>query len=164
MKIDPSELRQALGQFPTGVTVITARGKDGRHIGLTANSFASVSLDPPLVSWSLRRASGLFEDFREGGIFAVNVLNARQARVASRFARPADDKFAGVELLASGDGLPLLAGCVAYFECAIVACHIEGDHGIFIGRVKRFATGTAESAPLVFCKGAYMAPQATFAF
>jgi flavin reductase (DIM6/NTAB) family NADH-FMN oxidoreductase RutF len=158
MDIDPTALRRALGSFPTGVTVVTARSREGRNIGLTANSFTSVSLEPALVSWSLRRQSGLFETFREGIAFAVNVLGVSQTQLANRFARPSDDKFAGVELCAGFGGVPLLAGCIAYFECAMIGCHIEGDHGIFIGKVERFFTGTAEEYPLVFCKGAYMAP------
>jgi flavin reductase (DIM6/NTAB) family NADH-FMN oxidoreductase RutF len=159
MDIDPTALRRALGQFPTGVTVVTARGRDDRHIGLTANSFTSVSLEPALVSWSLRRQSGLFDLFSEGAAFAVNVLGVSQAPLANHFARPSEDKFAGIEVSLGENGAPLLPGCVAYFECSNMGCHIEGDHGIFIGRVDRFFTGTADEYPLVFCKGAYMAPQ-----
>jgi flavin reductase (DIM6/NTAB) family NADH-FMN oxidoreductase RutF len=159
MDIDPTALRRALGQFPTGVTVITARSREGRNVGLTANSFTSVSLEPALVSWSLRRQSGLFATFGEGIPFAVNVLGVSQAQLASRFARPLDDRFEGVELRPGCGGAPLIAGCIAYFECVAIGCHIEGDHGIFIGKVERFFTGTAEEVPLVFCKGAYMAPQ-----
>ena len=159
MGLDATELRRALGHFPTGVTVVTTRGRDGRYLGLTANSFTSVSLDPPLISWSLRRQSGLFDEFREGRHFAVNVLAASQFALATQFARATADKFAGVELRAGLEGIPLIAGCIAYFECATVGCHIEGDHGIFIGHVKRFAAGASDDVPLVFCKGSYMAPQ-----
>src|SRR5207248_8346568 len=108
MPIDPREYRRALAQFPTGVTIVTARGADGRCIGLTANSFTSVSLDPALVSWSLRLGSALFEAFDRAGHFGVNVLAASQARLAARFAARCDERFDGVELIEGIEGLPLI--------------------------------------------------------
>ncbi len=155
---DATQFRRALGRVPTGVTVITARGRAGQWLGLTANSFASVSLEPPLVSWSLRRYSRLFDEFCRGERFAVNVLAATQVGLATRFAGRAEDKFAGLDVRGGLGEVPLLADCVAYFECATIGCHIEGDHGILIGQVERFSTGTSEALPLLFCKGAYMTP------
>ena len=95
--------------------------------------------------------------------FAVNVLGANQAAIAGRFASDCEDRFAGVEVLAGIDSLPLLKGCVAHFECARIACHIEGDHGLFIGRVERYASTGPTQPPLVFCKGAYMTAQVLLA-
>lgn len=156
---EPRDYRRALGQFPTGVTVITGRAPTGRALGLTVNSFASVSLEPPLVSWSLRTRSTLFSAFCGTQRFAVNVLGASQAAIASRFASVCEDRFAGTEVLAGIDDLPLLKGCIAWFECMRVACHIEGDHGVFIGRVERYASASTAAAPLVFYKGTYMTTQ-----
>jgi flavin reductase (DIM6/NTAB) family NADH-FMN oxidoreductase RutF len=159
MALDPREYRRALAQFPTGVAIVTARGEHGRHIGLTANSFTSVSLDPALVSWSLRLSSALFETFDNARHFGVNVLAASQAALAARFAARCDDRFQGVEVVEGMEGLPLIAGSLATFECSSVACHVAGDHGIFIGRVERYTnTGRAE-LPLVFCQGGYTAPR-----
>jgi flavin reductase (DIM6/NTAB) family NADH-FMN oxidoreductase RutF len=161
--MDSLAFRRALGHFPTGVTVVTTRSRDGGPLGLTANSFTSVSLDPALVSWSLRRRSALFDAFCEARWFAINVLAANQAALASRFAAPCADRFADVETRAGLGSLPLLPGCIAHFECATAGCHLEGDHAIFIGRVERFSTGATEETPLLFCKGAYMVPQPVLA-
>ncbi len=160
MTLDAREYRRALGQFPTGVTVVTGRARKGRCFGLTANSFASVSLEPALVSWSLRRSSALFAAFCDAPYFAVNVLAASQAALASRFAARCDDHFQGLEVVEGLDGVPLLKGCIAQFECARVACHVEGDHGLFIGRVERYTSADVGELPLVFCQGGYMAPHA----
>jgi flavin reductase (DIM6/NTAB) family NADH-FMN oxidoreductase RutF len=156
--LDPALFRRALGRFPTGVAVITTSTHGGRRLGLTANSFTSVSLEPPLVSWSLRRRSRLFDAFRRGGHFAVNVLATAQADLAARFAGQTEDRFAGLDVQPGLGEVPLLAGCVAYFECATAGCHLEGDHAILIGRVERFSTGAHDERPLVFCEGAYMSP------
>jgi flavin reductase (DIM6/NTAB) family NADH-FMN oxidoreductase RutF len=163
MLIDPREYRRALAQFPTGVTIVTARGAEGRYIGLTANSFTSVSLDPALVSWSLRLNSALFEAFDRAGHFGVNVLAASQARLAARFAARCDDRFHGVEVIEGIEGLPLIAGSLATFECSNVACHVAGDHGIFIGKVQRYTNAQRAELPLVFCQGGYTAPHAALA-
>src|SRR5438045_9645374 len=109
MPIDPREYRRALAQFPTGVTIVTARGAQGGYIGLTANSFTSVSLDPALVSWSLRLGSALFEAFDRAAHFGVNVLAARQATPAARFATRCDDRIQAVEVTARIAGPPLTA-------------------------------------------------------
>jgi flavin reductase (DIM6/NTAB) family NADH-FMN oxidoreductase RutF len=163
MPIDPREYRRTLAQFPTGVTIVTARGAHGGYIGLTANSFTSVSLDPALVSWSLRLSSALFEAFDRAAHFGVNVLAASQAGLAARFAMRCDDRFQGVEVIEGIEGLPLIAGSLAMFECSNLACHVAGDHGIFIGKVERYTSAQRAEPPLVFCQGGYTAPRAALA-
>lgn len=154
-QMDAREYRHALSEFPTGVTIVTAKGSRGRRFGLTANSFTSVSLEPALVSWSLRRRSVLFEVFARARHFAVHVLAASQAGLAARFAAVCEDRFAGVAVSEGLEGLPLLEGALARFECANVACHLAGDHGIFIGRVERYTIAAGSEPPLVFCRGSY---------
>lgn len=157
-RVDAPAFRQALGRFPTGVTVVTGRSAAGTYIGLTANSFSSVSIEPPLVSWALRTGSGLFREFADGSRFAVNVLSARQLELARRFARPASptDNFADLRLEEGLGGVPLIHGCLVHFECRTTACHLEGDHGVFIGRVERLAIGSRQEVPLVFHEGGFV--------
>ena len=147
------KLRNALGRFPTGVTVITTRTPDGRREGLTANSFAALSLDPPLVLWSLGSASKSLPSFQRAGLFVINVLSAHQADLSHHFATPREDKFEGVETLAGLGGCPLLAGALACFECEAQQSLETGDHLLFIGRVMRF--GYREGAALAFKAGSY---------
>ena len=151
--LDAGGLRQALGRFATGVTVITTRAPDGTPLGLTANSFSAVSLDPPLVLWCLRRHAPSLAQFHAAGRFAVNVLSADQDAVARRFATRGDDKFAGVPHAPGLGDCPLIAGCLATFECEVDATPEGGDHVIFIGRVMRAAYRDGE--PLVFSAGRY---------
>lgn len=155
---DPRALRSALGSFATGVTVMTTLRPDGSPVGLTVNSFASVSLDPPLVLWSLAARSPSLAAFRAAGHFGVNVLAADQQALCGRFARPAADKFAGVDWAPGACGVPLLAGCVATFECRSAFNNWGGDHVIFVGHVERFAT--AERPALLFHRGRLMAAPA----
>jgi len=153
---DVRAFRNALGCFPTGVAIITTVGPDGRPIGLTCNSFSSVSLEPPLVSWGLRLASKSLEAFRQAGAFAINILAEDQKELSARFASGTiADKFEGVEWSAGHRGLPVIAGSVASFECDKFAEHEAGDHMLFLGRVVRFEHGRQEPS-LVFYKGAYM--------
>ena len=147
------DLRHALGRFATGVTVITTLDPDGGPVGLTANSFSAVSLDPPLVLWCLRRHAPSLGLFQASGRFAVNVLSADQDEVAQRFARRSDDKFTGVAHTAGLGGCPLIGGSIAIFECDVEATPEGGDHVIFIGRVMRAAFRDGE--PLVFSSGRY---------
>jgi flavin reductase (DIM6/NTAB) family NADH-FMN oxidoreductase RutF len=128
--------RDALAQFATGVTVITARGADGRFAGFTANSFNSVSLDPPLIVWSLADASETLSAFRFAGRYAVNVLAHDQIALAHRFSRPHADRFAGVAYRLGTADAPLIDGCIAWFECRHHAQHPAGDHTLFIGEVE----------------------------
>lgn len=153
---DGAEFRRALGTFPTGVAIITTRGPDGKPVGLTCNSFSSVSLDPPLVLWSLRNASKSMDAFRNAGGFAINVLAEDQSKLSARFATGSIiDKFEGVGHSEGFGGVPLIDDCVARFHCTTFARHDAGDHVIFIGKVERFEHGR-EQDPLVFYKGAYM--------
>ena len=152
---DVRQLRAALGSFPTGVTIITACGPDGRPVGLTCNSFNAVSLDPPLISWSLRLESSNLEAFRAAGSFVVNVLAEDQADVSGRFAtKGAAGKFDGVAWREGLGGAAVLDGCVASFQCEKFAEHAVGDHMLFLGRVVSFEHRTGDE-PLVFHRGAY---------
>jgi flavin reductase (DIM6/NTAB) family NADH-FMN oxidoreductase RutF len=151
--VDQRHLRHALGRFATGVTVITTRTPVGKLEGLTANSFSAVSLDPPMVLWSLRRNASSLSSFQESGYFAVNVLGAHQRDLSRRFATPAPDKFSGLAVTASLGGCPLLQDTLASFECSTEHTVVGGDHIIFIGRVHRAIYRDGE--PLIFSAGQY---------
>jgi flavin reductase (DIM6/NTAB) family NADH-FMN oxidoreductase RutF len=151
--IDPREFRNALGSFATGVTIVTTRTADGRNVGLTCNSFASVSLNPPLVLWSLVTHSSNLTAFQECSHFAVNVLGHEQGDLAMKFARTGDDKFAGVTFTQGLGDAPILAGCVAHFQCRSADRYYGGDHVIFLGAVEAFAH--APDAPLLFSRGKF---------
>ncbi|MFT3717274.1 flavin reductase [Pseudorhodoferax sp.] len=154
--IDPKLFRQLLGCFPTGVAVITTTTAEGRPVGLTCNSFSSVSLEPPLVLFSLRKASSLLGTFVAAENFAINILSQRQDALSGRFASSRiADKFEGVDWAPGPLGTPLIDDCLASFECRVHARHEAGDHDIFIGEVRHMGTGSSEHA-LVFYKGAYM--------
>jgi flavin reductase (DIM6/NTAB) family NADH-FMN oxidoreductase RutF len=150
---DPRLLRQALGRFATGVTVITTRTPDGRYEGLTANSFSAVSLDPPLVLWSLRLAAPSLESFQTSGHFVVNVLSTAQSFVSQHFATPRHDKFEEIEFSSGIEGCPMLDESLAIFECRTESMIEGGDHVIFIGRVIRAHYRDGE--PLIFAAGRY---------
>jgi flavin reductase (DIM6/NTAB) family NADH-FMN oxidoreductase RutF len=154
---DAKAFRHALGFFPTGVAVMTTVDGEGNPIGLTCNSFSSVSLQPPLVLWSLRSQSRLLEIFREAGRFAINVLSEDQKDLSTRFASPTlTNKFEGVPHVAGVLGVPLIESSGARFECSLHAEHTVGDHVLFIGKVERFDQMASNSA-LVFHRGAYVA-------
>ena len=146
-------LRSALGRFATGVTIITCRDAAGEPVGLTANSFAALSLEPPLVLWSLRRASPSLVAFETVRHFAVNVLAETQVELSRRFASPQSGKFEEGAWTSGIGGAPVLAGCAAVFECERVGTHDGGDHLLFVGRVLRLADIAV--APLVFQGGHY---------
>ena len=152
--VDHRGLRDALGRFATGVTVIATRTPAGRTEGMTANSFSAVSLDPPLVLWSIRRSAPSLAAFLEAATFAVSVLAEGQAELSHRFATPSADKFAGVPVVEGLGGCPLIAGAVATFECRLRATCDGGDHLVLIGEVLRAAYDEAPS-PLVFFAGRY---------
>lgn len=145
--------RSALGRFATGVTIITCNDADGAPVGLTANSFTSLSLDPPLVLWSLRQASGSLEAFAAARHFAVNVLAETQVDLSRRFASQETDKFAEGAWAPGIGGVPVLTGCAAVFECEVDTRQAAGDHVLFIGRVLRLADLAV--APLLFQGGHY---------
>jgi flavin reductase (DIM6/NTAB) family NADH-FMN oxidoreductase RutF len=147
------EFRDSLAQFATGVTVICAPGPGGRFVGFTANSFNSVSLDPPLVVWSLNRRASNLAAFERAGSYAINVLANDQAHLARRFSRPHADRFAGVLYRLGAAGVPLIEGCVAWFECRHHAQQRAGDHVLFIGAVETCAR--RRGTGLVFHHGRY---------
>ncbi|MFI4940114.1 MAG: flavin reductase family protein [Burkholderiales bacterium] len=136
-EFDSRHFRQALSQFATGVTVITTRLEDGSFLGLTASSFNSVSLTPPLVLWSLSKTSGSLPIFSGNSHYVINILAADQAELAERFARRTANRFEGVDFELSHTGLPILKGGAAWFECHNRSRYPEGDHVIFVGEVER---------------------------
>jgi 4-hydroxyphenylacetate 3-hydroxylase, reductase component len=151
--IEAKALRQALGRFATGVTIVTCCDADGTRQGLTCNSFSSLSLDPPLVLWSLRSASQSLASFREARHWAVNVLGEAQVDLSRRFATPVADKFDEGVWSAGHGGAPVLSGCAAVIECERHETLPAGDHWLFIGRV--LGLSEAPIAPLVFQSGRY---------
>ena len=148
------EFRAALGMFATGVTIVSARTAAGKLVGLTANSFNSLSLDPPLVVWSLRQRSLSLRAFRDGLHYAINVLAADQQELALRFAAPTGDRWAGVAWRPGVAGAPLIEGAVAHFECFNRSRHEEGDHLLFIGQVEH-CDHRPGAAPLLFHGGRF---------
>jgi flavin reductase (DIM6/NTAB) family NADH-FMN oxidoreductase RutF len=150
----PQQFRAALGMFATGVTIVTARRADGTLAGLTANSFNSVSLSPPLVLWSLSRTAGSMPAFERGSHYAVNILAADQHALAERFASRAADRFAEVPIREGAGGAPVLLGAAAVFECFNRSRYAEGDHVIFVGEVER-CEHRPGATPLIFHGGRY---------
>ena len=152
-EFDSAQFRQALSQFATGVTVITTRLADGSFRGLTASSFNSVSLDPPLVLWSLGGAANSLPVFSGNSHYVINVLAAGQAALADRFSRRTDNPFAGVDYELSRTGQPILKGVSAWFECHNRSRYPEGDHVIFVGEVEECAV--QPQASLIFHGGRF---------
>jgi flavin reductase (DIM6/NTAB) family NADH-FMN oxidoreductase RutF len=157
-EIDPKRaFRGALGMFPTGVAVVTTVTPDGERLGTTVSSFNSVSLDPPLVLFSLARSARSFSVWTETGLFAVSVLHAGQQRLSSQFAASLTDKWKGLAAVRGEEtGLPLLCGALAWFECRTWARYDGGDHVIMVGEVLAWQRPQADSArPLVFFNSRY---------
>jgi len=146
-------LREALGRFATGVTIITCVDAQGEPVGLTANSFNALSLDPPLVLWSLRLQSVQLAAFQQAGGFVVNVLARQQLELSRRFASKLEDRFESGSWSTGMAGAPVLAGCVAVFQCEMVSQQDAGDHVLFIGRV--LSLSQQALAPLVYQAGHY---------
>lgn len=146
-------LRAALGSFATGVTIVTCRDAAGLPVGLTVNSFSALSLEPPLVLWSLRLASPNLAAFDAARHFAVNVLAESQVELSRRFAAASPDKFSDGLWLDGMCGLPLLAGSAASFECALISQQSSGDHRLYIGRV--LAVQSQPVPPLLYHGGRY---------
>lgn len=151
--MDSHPLRQALGRFATGVTIVSCCDADGAFVGLTVNSFNTVSLRPPLVLWSLRSESANLAAFMAARYFAVNVLAESQIELSRRFAARVADKFAAGVWTPGAYGAPVLAGCAAVFECETASEQLAGDHHLFIGRV--LACTETDLAPLLFAAGTY---------
>lgn len=162
----PERFKQALACFATGVTVITARADPSASvpnpqgfIGLTASSFNSVSLNPPLVLWSLGLGARSLPAFLAGSHYVVNVLAASQRELCERFAYAPGDRFAGIDWQPGACGLPILDGCLAWFECRHRSRYEEGDHIIFVGEVERCGTG-AQQPPLIYQGSRFQTTQA----
>ncbi len=150
---DPLALRRALGKFATGIAIVTTEAENGKREGLTINSFASVSLDPPLVLWSLKREAPSIETFIASGKFIINILSADQADLSTHFARPQEDKFADIDHAPGENGCPQFPDCLAQFECETVDVLDGGDHAIFLGKVNKFAENSG--MPLIYSEGRY---------
>ena len=153
-QIDGKEFRRVLGQFPTGVTVVTAVTDDG-PAGITIGSFTSVSLDPPLVMWCPSCDSPSWERMRSGASFCVNVLGDHQADVSNTFASTVEDKFSGIDTRVEATGAPVIEGSLAWIDCEYHAIHDGGDHDIVVGVVRAMGTDDTESGPLIFFRGGY---------
>ena len=151
---DMQAFRRALGAYPTGVTVVTALGPGGEPVGITVNSFASLSLEPPLVLWALNVRSPKVAAFERAPHFAVNVLAEDQADLSKRFASREANLFVGLDVKAGIGGLPLLKGTAAHIQCRAYARHEGGDHMILVGQVEQFDY-VAKKRPLVFWAGRY---------
>src|SRR5260370_2182500 len=151
---DSRDLRRVLGAFVTGVTVVTTTDDEGRFHGMTANSFSSVSLDPPLVLWSQAIKTQSHSTFFKGERFAVNILAEDQIELSNRFAKSSPEKFADLEVDIGLGGIPLLRGCGARLQCRVVSRVPGGDHTIYLGEVDSIEQ--AERKPLAFGNGQYL--------
>jgi flavin reductase (DIM6/NTAB) family NADH-FMN oxidoreductase RutF len=149
------DFRNALGSFATGITIVTAIGEDGQKVGMTVNSFNSVSLDPALILWSIARNSNCFDDFIAAKSFAIHVLSADQQDISNRFAKSGEDKFAGIECSEGLSGVPILPHYSACFQCSLEHQYEGGDHIILVGKVLEFNDNGLN--PLVFYRGQYSA-------
>lgn len=154
---NPRHLRDCFGQFATGVTIITTCGAGGERIGLTASSFNTLSLSPPMVLWSLGAHSSSLPMFRQALYFSVNVLETHQMPLAKRFSQKNIDRFDGVKWHPGLHDVPLIDGAVAWFECETRAVNEFGDHVLFVGEVLRCAR--VDGSPLLFRKGEYAVSQ-----
>ena len=158
---DSRDFRHALGSFGTGVTVVTTGSRATRLVGVTANSFSSVSLDPPIVSWSLVKTSPSLEVFDQFQRFVINVLSVDQIELSKRFSRPGVDKFSGLSFSDGVEGLPIFEDSAAVLQCQTVERLEVGDHILFLGKVERYAY---EHRPtLSFCQGKYVCDAASLA-
>lgn len=154
MSFNPRTFRNALGCFPTGVTVVTTLRGNSLPVGVTISSFTSLSLSPPLVLFCLDEQNSELDAFLQGGHFAVNVLGEEQKDLSLRFASRKADKWKGMTFESWASGVPILSDCLANFECALTDVHNGGDHRIFVGRVERMRYSEAGN-PLVYCRGSY---------
>ena len=145
--------RRVLGLFPTGVTIVTTWDEEGRPVGATVSSFNTVSLDPPLVLFSMAKSSACCDAFAAGGPLAIHVLGHEQAELSNRFARGGGDKWADLTYGAGEHGAPLIEDTLVSFECSLFAQYPGGDHTIFVAEVRQLRFRDGE--PLVFCSGTY---------
>ncbi|MEQ8736115.1 MAG: flavin reductase family protein [Rhodospirillaceae bacterium] len=149
--VAPLDLRSALARFATGVTIVTAYSNDGSYFGMTVNSFTSLSLEPPLVMWSIDRNASLYDSFQSVNRFAVNVLSESQKTHCMQFASNCEDRFSGVDIGVDGNGGPHINGALSTFDCTIEQRHNAGDHQIIIGRVESLFY--QDGRPLIFYSG-----------
>ena len=159
MPVDESTFRLACGHFATGVSIVTMRDTDGERHGLTANSFTSVSLDPPLILVCVDKRIATYPVMERAGGWLVNILTDEQEELSRRFATPDIDKFAGMKTEDGPYGAPRIASSLAYLAARAYAQYDGGDHGIFVGEVTEIEY--TEGDPLVFYKGMYGIPDAT---
>ena len=150
---DSKAFRQCLGKFATGVTVVTCCDAGGNPCGITANSFSSVSLDPPLILWNIAKVSNSLEAYLEATYFAINILSSEQRDISAHFAQSDHTLFDDIEYEMSGRDVPLLPGTIATFECRTHQVHDCGDHYIIVGEVEDFSA--RDGQPLLFYSGAY---------
>jgi flavin reductase (DIM6/NTAB) family NADH-FMN oxidoreductase RutF len=155
MSIEPRDFRDTVGCFATGITIITTIEADGTPVGLTANSFTSLSLDPPMVLFCLDYKVASFDAFKPGGNFAVNILASEQQDLSNRFAKSGPDKWDGVKFDTWDSGCPILPGCLASMECKVSSINEGGDHVIVIGEVVRMERAQGDVMPLMYFKGGY---------
>lgn len=153
-KFDSKELRNVLGCFGTGVTVVTTLDEGGRKVGLTANSFSSVSLDPPIVLWSLSKQSKSLDAFLKGARFVINVLSMDQLSLSHQFSKAAVDRFEGVATTNGLGNLPVINDCAANIECKTITSQEVGDHILFLGQIERY--NYLKKDTLMFCNGSYV--------
>ena len=156
MSIEPRDFRDTVGCFATGITIITTIEADGTPIGLTANSFASLSLDPPMVLFCLDYKVASFDAFQAGGNFAVNILSTTQQDLSNRFAKSGSEKWDGVTFDTWDTGSPILPDCLANMECKVSSINEGGDHVIVIGRVVRMERAQSDVMPLLYYRGGYV--------
>jgi flavin reductase (DIM6/NTAB) family NADH-FMN oxidoreductase RutF len=154
MTFDARAFRSALGSFPTGVAVVTTAASAEHHLGITVNSFTSVSLDPPLVLWCMDKKSDRYHAFTNAKSYTVSILGTEHQDVSARLAKQGQHSLEGITLRSTALGPPAQADSLAVFECEAEAVHDAGDHTILIGRVVRFARHD-NGAPLVFFRGRY---------
>jgi flavin reductase (DIM6/NTAB) family NADH-FMN oxidoreductase RutF len=155
MDFDSRAFRHALGCFPTGIAVMTATASEASHIGITVNSFTSVSLEPPLVLWCIDRRSRRYPGFATAPGFTVSILASGHKAVSNKLATAGEHTLDGIDLVPTELGPPALKDALAIFECARESVQDAGDHAILIGRVLRFARNDGAGAPLVYFQGCY---------
>jgi len=154
MSFDARDFRNAMGCFATGVTVVTSHNRVGEPLGVTVNSFSSVSLDPPLILFSLALVGGHCQEFLSSGQFAVNILTPEQRPLSERFSTPRENRFENIDYVLGENGSPIFPESLAVFECSTHAAHDAGDHTVFICRVTHVHMSERDSA-LLFHKGQY---------
>ena len=153
MAIDPRELRNVMGHFATGVTVITTRDTSGKPFGLTANAFTSLSLTPPLVLICVDKTVDCYPCFEQSKVFVVNFLSEDQEHLSRRFATKGIEKFEGVVCRPGDCGAPIIEGALGHIECKVVSAYEGGDHTIYVGEIQN--ASASGDRPLLFFKGKY---------